>query len=65
MFLSRNKKNNVYPTPVNSSFTIHLGFKEVKIISACYRDGKLNSVINNKYTQHAVNFHYLDFAYVE
>ena len=30
MFLSRNKKNNVYPC--NPSFTIYVGFKGVKII---------------------------------
>ena len=33
MFLGRNKKNNVYPTPVNPSFTyIKVGFKGVNII---------------------------------
>ena len=33
MFLGRNKKNNVYPTPVNPSFTyIKVGFNGVNII---------------------------------
>ena len=37
MFLSRNKKNNVYP--VNHSFTVlKVGFKGVKTILACFRD---------------------------
>ena len=35
--------SNKYPqslsTPVNPSFTIKVGFKEVKIIKACFRDG--------------------------
>ena len=37
MFLSRNKKNNVY-TPVNPFYYIKVGFKGVKIIEACFRD---------------------------
>ena len=37
MFLSRNKKNNVYPCkPL--FYYIKVGFKGVKIIKACFRD---------------------------
>ena len=39
MFLSRNKKNNVYPYKPQFCY-IKLGFKGVKIIKACFRDGK-------------------------
>ena len=38
MFLSRNKKNNVYPCK-HQFYYIKVGFKEVKIIQACFRDG--------------------------
>ena len=38
MFLSRNKKNNVYPCKPQFYY-IKVGFKEVKIIYACFRDG--------------------------
>ena len=37
MFLSRNKKNNVYPY-LPQFYYIKLGFKGVKIIWACFRD---------------------------
>ena len=37
MFLSRNKKNNVYPCKPQFYY-IKVGFKEVKIILACFRD---------------------------
>ena len=37
MFLSRNKKNNVY-TCKPQFYYIKVGFKGVKIIKACYRD---------------------------
>ena len=37
MFLSRNKKNNVYPRKP-TFYNIKMGFKGVKIIQACYRD---------------------------
>ena len=37
MFLSRNKKNNVYPYKPKFYY-IKVGFKEVKIIQACFRD---------------------------
>ena len=39
MFLSRNKKNNVYPSKPQFYY-IKVGFKGVKIIWACFRDGK-------------------------
>ena len=37
MFLSRNKKNNVYPCKPQFYY-IKVGFKGVKIILACFRD---------------------------
>ena len=43
MFLSRNKKNNVYPYKPQFYY-IKVGFKGVKIIQACFRD------VNNKFT---------------
>ena len=38
MFLSKNKKNNVYPCKPQF-YCINMGFKGVKIIKACFRDG--------------------------
>ena len=38
MFLSRNKKNNVYPCKPQFYY-IKVGFKGVKIIQVCFRDG--------------------------
>ena len=40
MFLSRNKKNNVYPCKPQFCY-IKVGFKGVKIIYACFRDAVL------------------------
>ena len=40
MFLSRNKKNNVYPCKPQFYY-IKVGFKGVKILQACYRDAVL------------------------
>ena len=37
MFMSRNKKNNVYPCKLQFYY-IKEGFKGVKIIQACFRD---------------------------
>ena len=37
MFLSRNKKNNVYPCKLQFYY-IKVGFKGVKIIKACFHD---------------------------
>ena len=37
MFLSRNKKNNVYPYKL-TFYYIKVGFKGVRIIKACFRD---------------------------
>ena len=37
MFLSRNKKNNVYPCKPQFYY-IKVGFKGVRIILACFRD---------------------------
>ena len=39
MFLRRNKKNKVYPCKPQFYY-IKVGFKEVKIIYACFRDDK-------------------------
>ena len=38
MFLSKHKKNNVYPCKPQFYY-IKVGFKGVKIIQACFRDG--------------------------
>ena len=38
MFLSRDKKNNIYPFKPQFYY-IEVGFKGVKIIQACFRDG--------------------------
>ena len=38
MFLSRNKKNNVYPCKPKFYY-IKVGFKGIKIIQVCFRDG--------------------------
>ena len=38
MFLSKNKKENVYPYKPQF-YNIKAGFKGVKIIQACFRDG--------------------------
>ena len=40
MFLIRNKKNNVYPCKPQFYY-IKVGFKGLKIIKACFRDGIL------------------------
>ena len=40
MFLSRNKKNTVYPYRPRFYY-IKVGFKGVKIIKACFRDGHI------------------------
>ena len=38
MFLSRNKTNNIYPCKPQFYY-IKVGYKGVKIIQACFRDG--------------------------
>ena len=43
MFLSRNKKNNVYPYKPQFYY-IKVGFKGVIIIKACFRDGEWQTV---------------------
>ena len=62
MFLSRNKKNNVYPSKPQFYY-IKVGFKGVKIIYVCFHDESANYHINLKlynfnssflYTFHAV-----------
>ena len=37
MFLSRNKKNSVYPCKLQF-YCIKVGFKGVKILQVCFRD---------------------------
>ena len=44
MFLSRNKKNNVYPCKPQFYY-IKVGFKGVNIIQACFRDVRINTVL--------------------
>ena len=44
MWLSRNKKNNVYPCKPQF-YCIKMGFKGVKIIKACFRDDKTLLVV--------------------
>ena len=43
MFLSRKKKNNVYPCKPQFYY-IKVGFKGVKIIKACFRDAFRNTI---------------------
>ena len=43
MFLSRKKKNNVYPCKLQVYY-IKVGFKRVKIIKACFRDVNSDSI---------------------
>ena len=43
LLLSRNKKNNVYPCKLQFYY-IKVGFKGVKIIQACFRDGDCQAV---------------------
>ena len=43
MFLSRNKKNNLYPCKPQFYY-IKVGFKGVKIIQVCFRDVTRNSI---------------------
>ena len=44
MFLSRNKKNNVYPCKPQFYY-IKVGFIRVKTILACFRDGSMDTVV--------------------
>ena len=44
MFLSRNKKNNVYPCKPQFHY-IKVGFKGVKIIKVCFCDGVLTLLL--------------------
>ena len=46
MFLSRNKKNNVYPCKPQFYY-IKVGFKMVKIIKACFRYGSLETCLTH------------------
>ena len=43
MFLSRNKKNSVYPIKPKLYY-IKVGFKGVNIISACFRDEEVKII---------------------
>ena len=47
MFLSRNKKNNVYPCKPQFYY-IKVGFKGVNIIQVCFRDGSHFSIGRDK-----------------
>ena len=44
LFLSRNKKNNVYPCKPQFYY-IKVRFKGVRIIEACFRDGFANYLL--------------------
>ena len=44
MFLSRNKKNNVYPCKPQFYY-IKMGFKGVKIIQVCFHDALSGALI--------------------
>ena len=46
MFLSRNKKNNVYPCEPQFYY-IKVGFKGVNIIKACFRDDEKIQLVNS------------------
>ena len=46
MFLSRNKKNNIYPCKPQFYY-IKVGFKGVKIIKVCFRDDYQNCARKN------------------
>ena len=48
MFLSRNKKNNVYPCKPQFYY-IKVGFKGVKIIKVCFRDANMPLTTANIY----------------
>ena len=48
MFLSRNKKNNVYPCKPQFYY-IKVGFKGVRIIKVCFRDDNRHSALNTRY----------------
>ena len=50
MFLSRNKKNNVYPCKPQFYY-IKVGFKGVRIIYVCIRDGVLSCLMLYCYHQ--------------
>ena len=52
MLLSRNKPNNVYPCKPQFYY-IKVGFKGVKIIQACFRDVKLETLSMQKSYQAA------------
>ena len=54
MFLSRNKKNNVYPCKPQFYY-IKVGFKGVKIIKACFRDVYAKVAYPNP-VEHVVSF---------
>ena len=49
MFLSRNKKNNVYPCKPQFYY-IKVGFKGVKIILACFHDVSPSLNLSTKWT---------------
>ena len=56
MFLSRNKKNNVYPCKPQFSY-IKVGFKGVKIIQVCFRDVSGTKAYTEEEEKSVVNGH--------
>ena len=53
MFLSRNKKNNVYPCKAKFHY-IEVRFKGVKIVQACHRD-EMIPALSYSYVRHVDN----------
>ena len=51
VFLSRNKKNNVYPCKPQFYY-IKVGLKGVKIILVCFRDGESSQNFSTKLSEH-------------
>ena len=48
MFLCRNKKNSVYPCEPQFYY-IKVGFKVIKIIQVCFRDGYRVQIVRTIY----------------
>ena len=66
MFLSRKKKNNVYPCkPL--FYSIKVGFKGVKIIWACFRDVQQQcfAAYELRYPKEVENINYTKVKYGE
>ena len=60
IFLSRNKKNNVYPCKPQFHY-IKVGFKGVKIIKACFRDVKNGTLVSQP--EGWIGLHFIDLRF--